>query len=163
MNTGVSRSYSLYFEADGALGQQIPFNVIGSDAGLNLNPVKTSTLDISMAERWEVVFDFTGYANKNVTLRNMRQVAADDDYNSTDKVMREYNPILRSRAAAEAFKDSSSVAPAPAKLVTLLSPLDSATSPSHLESLASTAPSASSGTTAAGRSTASSGPTWLNA
>lgn len=41
-----------------------------------------------MAERWEVVFDFTSFAGKNVTLRNMRDVGADEDYNSTDKVMR---------------------------------------------------------------------------
>ncbi|KAJ9656091.1 hypothetical protein H2201_008642 [Coniosporium apollinis] len=88
LNTGVSRSYSLYFEADGALGQKVPFNVIGSDAGLTLNPAKTDHLDISIAERWEAVFDFSSYAGKNVTLRNSRQVAADIDYNSTDKVMR---------------------------------------------------------------------------
>ncbi|OCL13988.1 hypothetical protein AOQ84DRAFT_309695, partial [Glonium stellatum] len=88
LNTGVSRSYQLYFEVDGALGQQITFTMIGSDAGLLLNPVPTETLFISVAERWEAIFDFSAYAGKNVTLRNSRKVAADNDYNSTDQVMR---------------------------------------------------------------------------
>ena len=41
-----------------------------------------------MAERWEVVFDFSTYAGQNVTIRNDRDVGADEDYNSSDKVMR---------------------------------------------------------------------------
>lgn len=62
--------------------------MISSDAGLLTKPVSTTQLDISMAERWEVIFDFSSYAGQNVTLRNNRDVGADDDYNSTDKVMR---------------------------------------------------------------------------
>lgn len=88
LDTSISRAFKLYFEADGALGKKIPFNVIGSDAGLMTKPVQSDTLEISMAERWEVVFDFSSYAGKNVTLRNSRDVQADEDYNSTDKVMR---------------------------------------------------------------------------
>jgi len=61
--------------------------VVGSDAGLTAKPVQTTQLDISIAERWEVVFDFTSFSGQNVTLKNNRQVAADIDYNSTDKVM----------------------------------------------------------------------------
>lgn len=41
-----------------------------------------------MAERWEVVIDFSQYKGQNVTIRNKRDVGADEDYNSTDKVMR---------------------------------------------------------------------------
>lgn len=88
LDTSISRSFQMYLEADKAVGTRIPFKVIGSDAGLLSNPVSTTQLDISMAERWEVVFDFTSYAGQNVTLRNNRKVGADDDYNSTDKVMR---------------------------------------------------------------------------
>jgi len=88
LDTSISRSFKLYFEADGALGKQIPFNVIASDAGLLSKPVSTNTLEISMAERWEVVFDFAAYAGKNVTIRNSRDVMTDEDYNGTDKVMR---------------------------------------------------------------------------
>lgn len=87
LDTSISRSFNLYFEVDGALGTHIPFSVIAADAGLLTRPVTTSELEISMAERWEVVFDFAAHAGKNVTLRNSRKVQADEDYNSTDKVM----------------------------------------------------------------------------
>lgn len=86
LDTSISRAFKLYFEADG--GQKAPFHVIGSDAGLMTKPVPSDNLEISMAERWEVVIDFSAYAGKNVTLKNNRDVQADEDYNSTDKVMR---------------------------------------------------------------------------
>lgn len=41
-----------------------------------------------MAERWEVVFDFAPYANRNVTLKNSRKVQSDEDFFGTDRVMR---------------------------------------------------------------------------
>jgi FtsP/CotA-like multicopper oxidase with cupredoxin domain len=44
-----------------------------------------------MAERWEVVFDFTAYKGKTIELRNLEDVGGwgtDDDYENTDKVMR---------------------------------------------------------------------------
>ncbi|THZ89958.1 oxidase cueO precursor, partial [Aureobasidium pullulans] len=72
LNTGISRSYQLYFEPDKTPGTRSAMTV----------------LDISIAERWEVVFDFTSFSGQNVTLKNNRQVAADIDYNSTDKIMR---------------------------------------------------------------------------
>ncbi|THW20512.1 oxidase cueO precursor [Aureobasidium pullulans] len=88
LNTGISRSYQLYFEPDKTPGTISAMTVVGSDAGLTAKPVQTTQLDISIAERWEVVFDFTSFSGQNVTLKNNRQVAADIDYNSTDKVMR---------------------------------------------------------------------------
>ncbi|KAI4766046.1 oxidase cueO precursor [Aureobasidium sp. EXF-3400] len=88
LDTSVSRSFQLYAEADTNKGVRIPFAVIGSDAGLLASPVDTTQLDISMAERWEVVFDFAKYAGQNVTLKNTGKVAADDDYIATDRVMR---------------------------------------------------------------------------
>jgi bilirubin oxidase len=88
LNTGISRSYQLSFESSDAVGKQIPFTVFASDAGLMLNPVQTNDLYISVAERWEVIFDFTKYAGKNITLKNARKVAADEDYAATDQVMR---------------------------------------------------------------------------
>jgi hypothetical protein len=51
-------------------------------------PVQSDNLEISMAERWEIVVDFSAYAGKNITMKNARDVQADEDYNSTDKVMR---------------------------------------------------------------------------
>lgn len=88
LDTSISRSFQLYAEADTKVGTRIPFSVIGSDAGLLASPVSTTQLDISMAERWEVVFDFSGYAGQNVTLKNTGKVGADDDFDGTDRVMR---------------------------------------------------------------------------
>lgn len=44
-----------------------------------------------MAERYEIVFDFSGYAGQAVELRNLPKaggIGTDDDYLNTDKVMR---------------------------------------------------------------------------
>lgn len=86
LNAALSRSFQLYFE--NAKGVKQSFQVVGSDAGLSTKPVTTSQLDISMAERWEVVIDFSQYKGQNITVRNKRDVGQDEDFNSTDKVMR---------------------------------------------------------------------------
>jgi bilirubin oxidase len=83
----VSRSFQLYFEQASKVITRLDFNVVGSNAGLLLNPVQAQQLGISMAERYEVVMDFSLYKNSNVTLRNNRKVAADTDYLHTDKIM----------------------------------------------------------------------------
>jgi bilirubin oxidase len=44
-----------------------------------------------MAERYEIIFDFSQYAGKTVDLRNLEKVGGigtDDDYLNTDKIMR---------------------------------------------------------------------------
>jgi bilirubin oxidase len=86
LNTSLSRTFELYFE-DSA-GRRFSFFVVAADTGLLSNPVATTELYMSMAERWEIVVDFTPFAGQNVTLRNSRDVGADEDYDSTDKVMR---------------------------------------------------------------------------
>lgn len=88
LDSSISRAFVLYLEKDTKTGTKIPFQVIASDAGLLSKPVTTSTLEISMAERWEIVVDFSSYANSNITMRNNRDVQADEDYNATDKVMK---------------------------------------------------------------------------
>lgn len=87
LDSSISRAFQLYLEDSKKIGTKIPFKVIGSDAGLLAKTVTTSTLDIAMAERWDIVVDFAPFANKNVTMRNNRDVQADEDYNSTDKIM----------------------------------------------------------------------------
>ncbi|KAI1845850.1 hypothetical protein JX265_011255 [Neoarthrinium moseri] len=87
-DASISRSFQLYFERQAAAGTKIPFQVIGSDAGLLSSPATTSKLAISMAERYEVVFDFTNYKGQNITLRSDEKVGADTPYLNTDKVMR---------------------------------------------------------------------------
>lgn len=86
LDSSISRTFKLSFVDDA--GKAIPFQVIGADTGLLTKPVTSSDLEISMAERWEIVFDFSAYAGKNVTVKNARDVQHDEDYNSTDKVMR---------------------------------------------------------------------------
>ena len=88
LNAAISRSFELYFEPSAKTGTRANMKVVGSDTGLLLNPVDTDQLDISMAERWEVVFDFSKYKNQNVTLRSNAKVADVDPYIHTDKVMR---------------------------------------------------------------------------
>lgn len=88
LDTSISRGFQLYFEDATRVGTKLPFQVIAADAGLISTPVTTDLLHISMAERWEIIFDFAAFQGKNVTLRNNRDVQADEDYNGTDKVMR---------------------------------------------------------------------------
>lgn len=88
LDASISRSFQLYFEPSSKAGSRANFKVVGSDAGLLLNPVDTTQLDISMAERWEVVMDFSAYKGQNVTLRSNQKVADNDVYLNTDKVMR---------------------------------------------------------------------------
>ena len=70
----------------------MPFKVIASDSGLLEHPADTNLLYISMAERYEVVFDFSDYAGKTIELRNLGGsiggIGTDTDYDNTDKVMR---------------------------------------------------------------------------
>lgn len=95
----VSRSFILYMNADQQKNATIPWTVIGSDAGLSLKPIQTDTLTISIAEKWEVVVDFAQYAGQNVTVKNQRDVGADEDYAGTDRLMskapRRYPTLLR--------------------------------------------------------------------
>lgn len=88
LNAAVSRTFLLYFQRQTGSTAKIPFQVIASDAGLLTGPASTSSLYISMAERYEVVFDFAPFAGQNITLRNTEDVGADEDYLHTDKVMR---------------------------------------------------------------------------
>jgi bilirubin oxidase len=91
LNAAVSRSFALYFAQSTSTSTKLPFKVIASDAGLLTGPVQSSTLYLSMAERYEVVFDFSSFAGKSIDLRNLDDVGGfgtDDDYDNTNKVMR---------------------------------------------------------------------------
>ncbi|KAF7540160.1 hypothetical protein G7054_g1613 [Neopestalotiopsis clavispora] len=91
LNSAISRSFALYFAKTSALGARLPFQVIASDAGLLEKPVTVDDLYISIAERYEIVFDFTSFAGQSIEMRNEEQaggIGVDDDYENTDKVMR---------------------------------------------------------------------------
>ncbi|KAK6219064.1 hypothetical protein LQW54_002566 [Pestalotiopsis sp. IQ-011] len=91
LNSAISRSFALYFATGGNLNTRLPFQVIASDAGLLERPVSVDELYISIAERYEIVFDFTNFAGQSIEMRNEEQaggIEVDDDYENTDKVMR---------------------------------------------------------------------------
>lgn len=69
-------------------GKKVNFQVIASDTGLISKPITTDNLYISMAERWEIIIDFSAFKGQSIDMLNMRDVGADEDYAATDKVMR---------------------------------------------------------------------------
>ena len=87
LNSALSRPFELYFHNDNTNTSE-SFQVIASDGGLFNAPVTTSTLDIAMGERYEVVFDFAAYKNTNVTVMNSMPVPDILEYDQTDLVMR---------------------------------------------------------------------------
>lgn len=87
LNAGLSRPYELYFNNDNTNTSE-SFQVIASDGGLFNAPVTTSSLTIAMGERYEVVFDFSGCQNTNITVMNSLLIPDIDEYDQTDLVMR---------------------------------------------------------------------------
>ncbi|KZL80040.1 bilirubin oxidase [Colletotrichum incanum] len=86
LDAAISRTFLLYLED--LKQNRIDFDVISSDAGLLTGPQKVKELYISMAERYEIIVDFSNLKGQNVTMRNTRGFAPDIDYLHTDKVMR---------------------------------------------------------------------------
>ncbi|KKY33927.1 putative bilirubin oxidase [Diaporthe ampelina] len=100
LDAAVSRSFALYFALSSNVNGKLPFKVIASDAGLLGSPIQVSDLYISMAERYEIVFDFSAYAGQAIELRNLPKaggIGTDDDYLNTDKGdMRSYDKTRKS-------------------------------------------------------------------
>ncbi|KAK8117907.1 uncharacterized protein PG998_006188 [Apiospora kogelbergensis] len=91
LNAAVSRSFALYFVRASNVNSKLPFQVIASDAGLLAKPVSVSDMYVAMAERYEIVFDFSAFAGESLELRNLNKVGGigtDDDYEHTNQVMR---------------------------------------------------------------------------
>lgn len=88
LDASVSRSYSLYLVDDSAPNTKLDFTVVGGDCGYLDHPVVTKSLDISMAERYEIIIDFDKYKGKNLTLMNARDFQTNLDYPATDRVIR---------------------------------------------------------------------------
>jgi spore coat protein A, manganese oxidase len=80
LSTGISRAYNLYLSNGGDL------QVIGTDAGLLEKAVPTQTLRAGVAERYEVIIDFSKYAGQIFELKNAG-LKNHPDYLHTDKVM----------------------------------------------------------------------------
>jgi uncharacterized membrane protein YgcG len=80
LNASISRSYDL------ALDTGEPLTVIGTDGGLMPHPQAVANFRIGMAERYEVVIDFSKYQpGQRVVLRNL-QPANNIDYANTNVV-----------------------------------------------------------------------------
>ncbi|KAK1574250.1 bilirubin oxidase [Colletotrichum navitas] len=86
LDASISRTFFLYLED--LQQNRVRFDVISSDTGLLTGPQSVTELYISMAERYEIVVDFSSFKGQNITMRNTRSFAADIDYLHTDKVMR---------------------------------------------------------------------------
>ncbi|RDW73850.1 hypothetical protein BP5796_07292 [Coleophoma crateriformis] len=130
LDTSISRAFRLYFVTDLSIKEDdtahhIPFYVVGSDSGRTSKPVLTPDLWISIAERWEVVFDFAPYAGKTVYLKNFLVTQADTPYNNTDQVMK-FN-------VGTTVTDNSNNGPMPASFAPLpLPPQKDLAKPDHI-------------------------------
>src|SRR4051794_11040967 len=81
LNASLSRGYRLQ------LSNGAPFTVIATDGGLVPTPQVVRELKMGMAERYEVVVDFSGSAGRSVELRNAGVPNA-VDFDNTGKVVR---------------------------------------------------------------------------
>ncbi|WP_373527650.1 multicopper oxidase family protein [Nostoc sp.] len=82
LNGSISRSYKL------ALSNGDDFIMIGTDAGLMSAPVNVKNFRLGMAERYELIIDFSKYpVGSQVVLQNLG-LPNNDDYDGTDQIMR---------------------------------------------------------------------------
>ncbi|CAI6341892.1 unnamed protein product [Periconia digitata] len=90
LDASLSRNFDLFFVRSSATSTRLPFQVIASDAGLLERPVQVTDLKNAVAERYEIVFDFSKFAGQSIELRNDHDldIMTDDDYDNTDKVMK---------------------------------------------------------------------------
>ena len=98
---------------------RLPFTVIGADAGLTSAPVETDNLVLAVAERWEIIIDFSNFAGRSLTLMNERDFQTNEDYPATDKV-------IRFQVGTE-VTDESNNGPLPTQLATLAIPTEHTT------------------------------------
>jgi bilirubin oxidase len=85
LDASVSRTYKL--EIRRSNGNRIPMVVVAADSGYIPRPVSTNTLILAIAERYEIVVDFTNFAGQTLTMRNSRDFARNTDFTNTDYVM----------------------------------------------------------------------------
>ncbi|KAF1953920.1 phenol oxidase A [Byssothecium circinans] len=91
LDAALSRNFDFFFVRSSATNTRLPFQVIASDAGLLERPIQVTDLKNAVAERYEIVFDFSQYAGQSIELRNDQDaggIATDDEYDNTDKVMK---------------------------------------------------------------------------
>lgn len=84
-NTAMSRPFDLHIEQSN--GDWLDFQIIASDAGLFDAPVASNDVVIAMAERYEIVVDFSQYSGQNLTMKNTYTQYGTPAYDNTDLVM----------------------------------------------------------------------------
>ncbi|KAA8914597.1 Cupredoxin [Sphaerosporella brunnea] len=85
LNAAASRTFNFTLVEKDWEGP-LPMYVVGSDSGFTSHPVETLSLVQAMAERWEVIIDFSNYRDKELTLKSSRTFA-DEDYEGTGNVL----------------------------------------------------------------------------
>lgn len=82
LNASISRSYKL------ALSTGDDLIVIGTDSGLMPKPVNTKDMRLAMAERYDLIIDFSKYSiGTQVELQNLG-LPNNDNFGNTNKIMR---------------------------------------------------------------------------
>lgn len=99
LNGSISRSYGL------SLSNGDPIYVIGTDAGLKTYASPVKNFRIGMAERYDVIIDFSKYKNSSgiqqVTLKNL-DVPGNVKYDNTHVIMRfDVDPSLNATATPD--------------------------------------------------------------
>jgi len=90
LNAASSRTFNFTLETESTSrspAEKVPMWVVGADAGFLSHPVETESLVQAMAERWDVVIDFSRYRNSKLILKSSRTFA-DADFIGTNNVMR---------------------------------------------------------------------------
>jgi bilirubin oxidase len=84
LNAAVSRAFNLTLIDTNT---PVVMSIVGSDGGYRQAPAATKSLVLGMADRWEVVIDFTSFVGKNLTL-NTKNMWTDTAYTGNDELMR---------------------------------------------------------------------------
>ncbi|PWW78775.1 Cupredoxin, partial [Tuber magnatum] len=89
-----SRSYKITIEPSN--GNEVPMAVVGTDSGFIEAPVTTDTMILGVAERYEIIVDFSSYAGQNLTMKNPRDFSRNEDYAKTNLVITAGNGLVPS-------------------------------------------------------------------
>ena len=85
LDAGPSRFYELYFTDKNSLNQRIRFHQITTDGNLLERPVEVESIRLGVAERADLVIDFSKYAGKTLYIEN--RLEQQDGRGPTGKVL----------------------------------------------------------------------------
>lgn len=99
LNGGPSRFYDLHLRADSALGQQAKpgetFSVISTDGNLLPEPVETSSINVSVAQRHDVIVDFSHFQSGDHVYLVNRLEMREDGAGPTGRYLDEGDLLMR--------------------------------------------------------------------